>query len=83
MTTNDQSVLAQSKASSNPHSLLLPLALRREEAAAALGFGTRKLWALTAPRGPIPAFKVGTCVLYPVDGLREWVAAQAANGGCQ
>lgn len=53
------------------------LALRPREAAKALGIGQRLLWDLTAPRGPIPAVKVGTCVLYPVDGLRKWLAQQS------
>lgn len=57
------------------------LALRPRDAAKALGIGQRLLWDLTAPRGPIPSFKVGTCVLYPVDGLKRWMAEQAAKGG--
>ncbi len=57
------------------------LALRPREAAKALGIGQRLLWDLTAPRGPIPAVKVGACVLYPVDGLKRWLTEQAAKGG--
>ncbi len=57
-----------------------PLALRPREAAAALGIGERKLWELTAPRGPIPCAKIGTCVVYPVDALRAWLAAQVEGG---
>ena len=41
-----------------------------------VGIGTRKLWALSHPRGPIPCFKVDGMVLYPVEQLREWIAAQ-------
>jgi hypothetical protein len=57
------------------------LALRPREAAKALGIGQRLLWDLTAPRGPIPAVRVGRCILYPVDGLKRWLADQAAMGG--
>lgn len=56
-----------------------PLALRLKDAARAMGIGQRKLWALTQPRGPIPAVKIGTCVVYPVDGLRKWLADEAAK----
>ena len=57
-----------------------PLALRPKDAAKALGIGQRKLWSLTQPRGPIPAVKIGTCVVYPVEGLRKWLADEAAKG---
>ena len=46
------------------------LALRPREAAKALGISERMLWSLTAPRGTIPAVRIGTCVLYPVAGLQ-------------
>lgn len=53
------------------------LALRPKEAATALGIGERKLWELTQPRGPIPCARLGTCIVYPVDLLRDWLANQA------
>jgi hypothetical protein len=53
------------------------LALRPKEAAKALGIGQRKLWELTAPRGPIPCVRVGCCVLYPYHLLQAWLAEQA------
>lgn len=56
-----------------------PLALSRVEAARAAGIGVRKLFDLLAPRGPIPVVRVGTRVLVPVDGLRAWLAAEAAK----
>jgi len=56
-----------------------PLALRPKDAARALGIGQRKLWELTAPRGPIPCARVGCCVLYPVDALRGWLVEQAST----
>jgi len=59
-----------------------PLALRAREAAQRLGISTRTLWALTAPRGPIPCVRIGQgkrqTVLYPLEELRAWLANQAA-----
>ncbi len=62
------------------------LALRPREAAKALGISERMLWSLTAPRGTIPAVRIGTCVLYPVTGLQAWLDRQAQGapeGGTQ
>ena len=53
------------------------LALRPREAAKALGISERMLWSLTAPRGTVPAVRIGTCVLYPVAGLQAWLDRQA------
>ncbi len=53
------------------------LALRPREAAKALGISERMLWSLTAPRGTVPAVRIGTCVLYPVTGLQAWLDRQA------
>jgi hypothetical protein len=62
-----------------------PLALRPRDAAKALGISLRTLWTLSAPRGPIPCVRIGTgkrkAVLYPADALREWLRAQAQQGG--
>lgn len=58
---------------------LAPLALRPKDAAHALGIGQRKLWDLTAPRGPIPCARVGVCVVYPVESLRAWLASEATK----
>jgi hypothetical protein len=59
-----------------------PLALRARDAAKLLSISPRTLWALTAPRGPIPCIRVGhgtrQLVLYPLDGLRAWLANRAA-----
>lgn len=52
------------------------LALRPKEAAAALGIGVRLLWSETNA-GRIPHVKVGRAVLYPVDGLRDWLVRQS------
>ena len=67
--------------------IVQPLALRPREAAQALSISERTLWALTAPRGPIPCVRIGhgkrKSVLYPVPGLQNYLAeqAEAANGG--
>ena len=65
---------APAVASTTPHSAL---ALRPREAAKALGISERMLWSLTAPRGTIPAVRIGTRVLYPVTGLQAWLDRQA------
>jgi hypothetical protein len=58
------------------------LALRPREAAKALGISPRTLWALTAPRGPIPCARVGRgkrqAVLYSVQDLQDWLRRQAS-----
>jgi len=45
-------------------------------AAAALAVSPRTLWSLTAPRGPIPAVRIGRAVRYDLNALRTWIAAQ-------
>ena len=55
------------------------LLLSSTEAAKALSVCPRTLWSLTKPRGPIPVVRIGTRTLYPVDGLRVWIANQAGN----
>ncbi len=72
---------------------LSPLALRPREAARALGISQRTLWALTAPRGPIPCVRIGSgkrsAVLYRVADLEAWLAARSsastepAKGGAE
>ncbi|MCA9278202.1 MAG: helix-turn-helix domain-containing protein [Phycisphaeraceae bacterium] len=57
-----------------------PLAVRPREAAKLLGIGQRTLWALSQPRGDIPTIRVGTAVLYPVEGLKRWLADQQKGG---
>lgn len=55
------------------------LTLRRREAARALGISERTLFKLTAPRGPIRCVKTPKAVLYPLDELRAWLQAWAAE----
>ena len=52
------------------------------ETAAALGVSRPKVYNLLHRKG-FPAFRVGGRTLVSVDGLREWVAAQASAGGGQ
>ena len=60
------------------------LALRPREAARALNISLRTLWALSAPRGPIPCLRIGhgrrQTVLYPVAELQAWLSRQAKGG---
>lgn len=51
----------------------LQLALRRKEAARALGISERLLWSKTVA-GEVPHVRLGRAVIYPVDCLREWLA---------
>ena len=52
------------------------LLLSAREAAAALSISERTLWAHSQPRGDIPVVRLGGRVLYPVDGLRDFVERQ-------
>lgn len=52
------------------------LALRPAEAAQALAISERLLWSKTKA-GEIPHFQMGRATLYPVEQLRDWLAAQA------
>jgi predicted DNA-binding transcriptional regulator AlpA len=73
--------------STNSRDAMMPLALRPREAAKTLGISARTLWALTAPRGPIPCLRIGhgkrQTVLYPVAELQAWLSrqAEARKGG--
>jgi hypothetical protein len=57
-----------------------PMAMRPRDAAKALGIGARTLWALTAPRGPIPCLRIGNgkrqTVLYPKAVVQAWLRQQ-------
>lgn len=54
------------------------LALRREEAAEALGISDRTLWTWTRS-GDVPHVRIGGVVMYPIDGLREWLASRQSG----
>ena len=61
--------------------LLIPA----RQAARMLSVSERTLFAMTAPRGPIVSVRIGRAdsgnprVLYSVERLREWIAAQTAS----
>lgn len=44
-----------------------------KEAAELLSAGSRTLWTMTAPRGPIPSVRVGRAVRYSVSSLAEFI----------
>ena len=50
-----------------------PLAVAARLAAQMISVSPRTLWALTAPRGPIPAARVGRRVVYRIDDLRAYL----------
>lgn len=51
------------------------LALRARDAAKAIGVSERTLFDLT--RRGLPCVRLDRAILYPVDALRAWLAAQA------
>lgn len=53
-----------------------PFAVSAGEAARLLGISKPTVYVLME-RADFPRFKVGTRVLIPVDGLREWVRRQS------
>lgn len=58
-----------------------PALLSAKEAAKHLGVSQRTLWAISAPRGPLPVVRIGSRCLYdPVD-LANYIDAQKTNGG--
>jgi len=56
------------------------LALRAAEAAESLGISERLLWSKTNA-GEVPHIRIGRAILYPVDGLRNWLHQQAETKG--
>lgn len=62
---------------------ITPLSVRTRDAAAMLGISVRKLFALTAPRGPIRAAKVGSATLFPVSELQRWLAEASGAVGSE
>jgi excisionase family DNA binding protein len=52
--------------------------LRPVEAAEAIGIGRSKVYELLAS-GQLPSVRIGSSVRIPVEGLREWIAAQVAG----
>ncbi len=58
-----------------------PLFLRPREAAKLLAVSERTLWALSAPRGPLPCAKIGRAVRYRMEDLQEFAAHAAQQSG--
>lgn len=54
------------------------LTVRIPEAAQILSMSERKIWAM-AKLGEIPSFKTGGCVLFPIEGLKQWIADQISS----
>lgn len=54
------------------------LALRPRDAARELSISERLLWDWTRSEG-LPHVRIGTVVLYPVDGLRQWLNERASS----
>jgi excisionase family DNA binding protein len=56
-----------------------PLLVGADEAARLLNVCSRTLWTLTNS-GSLPHLRIGRRVLYPVDGLRRWIADRTSGG---
>lgn len=67
---------------SAPGGGLQSLALRPDDAAAALGISRKFLYLLTK-RGEIRAVKVGRAVLYPRVNLERWLADRSGSGAAE
>ena len=67
-------------AESSDHSAEPRLALRPKDAAKALGIGERLLWSKTKS-GEIPCARIGRRVVYPVEGLRSYLARASRRAG--
>jgi len=52
------------------------LLLTVPEAAKALSISPRSLWAMTSPRGPIPAVRFSRSVRYSPQALQAWIDSQ-------
>ena len=56
------------------------LLITPRQAGATLAISERTLWSLTAPRGPIPAVRIGRAVRYDLADLRKWINQQKKTG---
>jgi predicted DNA-binding transcriptional regulator AlpA len=59
------------------------LLVKAAEAARLLCISEKSLWSLTAPRGPIPAIRIGErSIRYSTEQLKRWIEQQhaATNG---
>lgn len=53
--------------------------LKPQEAAQRLSISERTLWAHTAPRGPIPAVRIGNAVRYDPGALTQFIGEQSKD----
>jgi len=58
---------------------IAPLAVPARDAARMLSISERALWALTAPRGPIPCVRLGRSVRYSVAALQRYLETGRAE----
>lgn len=58
-----------------------PMLLTAKQAAAAMQISERTLWAISAPRGPLPVVRIQSRVLYDPADLQRYVDAQKSKGG--
>jgi hypothetical protein len=56
------------------------LLLNATEASRQLAISPRTLWAISAPRGPVPVVRIGRSVRYDPLDLRDWLEAQKIGG---
>jgi len=54
------------------------LLLTVRQAAQALSICEKSLWALTSPRGPLQAVRIGRAVRYSIDDLRVFIEGKKA-----
>ena len=63
-----------------PQAGLGPLLYTPPQAAELLNISQRKLWGISAPRGPLAVVRIGNSVRYSPDDLDAYVAAQRRAG---
>jgi hypothetical protein len=59
---------------------VMPLAVSEREAARLIGVTPRTLYARRGDGSGPPWRRLGGRILYPIDGLRAWLAGDAAKG---
>jgi predicted DNA-binding transcriptional regulator AlpA len=64
----------------NPTASTPTLLLNATEASRQLAISPRTLWAISAPRGPVPVVRIGRSVRYDPLDLRDWLEAQKIGG---
>lgn len=67
-------------AAADPVPRVARLLLTPREAANALAICEKTLWSITAPRGPLPAVRIGRAVRYDLTDLQAFVDGQKGAG---